>query len=135
VTSPPPPYSPPPPAQWTAPGSPARRPPIVWDIVVTIILLVLLGILTFFISLFGFFLVMASDPCGAVTQCNTELIGMGVLVAVSLPWVVLIAAAVVSIVLLVKRRIAFWVPLAASPLVIASWFVGAAIAAAGVPTG
>ena len=111
-----------------------KPPVIVWDVVVTVVLLVLLGILAFFVSIFGFFLVMASDPCGAV-ECNTDLIGTGVLVAVSLPWVVLVAALVFAIIRLVRRRIAFWVPLVGSILVIASWFAGAAIAAAGVPTG
>jgi hypothetical protein len=113
---------------------PGRRPLIVWDVVVTLILITLLGFLAFFVSVFGAFLVMASDSCGNV-DCNNGLIAFGVLAAMGLPWVVLVAAAVVAIILLVKRRIAFWVPLAASPLVVASWFVGAAIAGTGLPTG
>jgi hypothetical protein len=116
-----------------APAPAPQRPAIVWDIVLTLILLVGVGILALMTSYFGLFLVMASDPCGGTMQCNTDLIGLGVLAAVGLPWVVLLIAAVVSIVLLVKRRIAFWVPLVAAPLVIACWFVGAAMASAGVP--
>lgn len=135
MTYPPPPYQPPPPVGRIPYGPPAKRPVIVWDVVVTIVIMVLLAILTFWVSLFGFFLVMASDPCGASTVCNTDLIGIGVLVAVGLPWVFFLAAVIVGIVLLVKRRIAFWVPLAASPFVIGAWFAGAAIASAGVPTG
>lgn len=140
MTTPPPhlpPQPPQPPAEWGAyaPVASTKRPVIVWDVVVSIVLLVLLAILTFFVSIFGFFLVMASDPCGGTTVCNSDLIGLGVLVAVSVPWLVLIVAVVVVIIMLVKRRIAFWVPLAASPLVVGAWFAGAAIAAAGVPTG
>lgn len=109
------------------------RPVRVWDIVVTSVLTVLAGVLAFFVSLFGLFLGMASDPCGAVA-CNTELISLGVLTAVILPWVFLVIALVAAILLLVFRRLAFWVPLAAAPLMIASWFLGAVIASAGVPS-
>ena len=105
-----------------------------WDVVVSLILLTLLGFLAFFVSVFGAFLVMASDSCGS-TDCDNGLIAFGVLAAMGLPWVVLVAAAVFTILLIVKRRVSFWVPLAASPLVVGSWFVGAAIASAGVPTG
>ncbi len=131
----PPPYGPP--ASPIAPYYPAPRakpPARVWDVVLTVVLLVALGVLTLFVSFFGFFLAMASDPCG-VRDCSTELIGLGMLTAVALPWVILLAAVVVAIVLMVKRRLAFWVPLVAVPFVIGSWFVGAFIAAAGVPTG
>ena len=103
-----------------------------WDLVVTIILLVLDGVLAAIMSFFGFFLAMAGDSCGA-RDCNADLIAVGLMVAVALPWLVLIIVAVVAIVLLVKRRLAFWVPLVGAVLIISSWFVGAVIAAAGVP--
>lgn len=117
----------------TAYAVPARPPARVWDIVLTSVLLLLLACLTAIVSYFGFFLAMASDPCGAV-ECNDGLIGLGMLTAVLLPWIVLIVILVVAIVRLVRRRLSFWLPLAAVPLVIGSWFVGAAIASAGVPT-
>jgi hypothetical protein len=117
-----------------APRSPSGRQPVkVWDIVVSSILLVGLAALAALMSFFGFFLAMASDPCG-VRDCSSELIRTGLITAVALPWVLLLAASVLTILLLVFRRIAFWVPLAAAPLVIGSWFLGAFIAAAGVPS-
>jgi hypothetical protein len=113
---------------------PGAKPPArVWDVVLTIVLLVGDGVLTLMVSFFGFFLAMASDPCGA-RECSEELISLGVITAVVLPWIMFIAAVVVSIVLLIKRRLAFWVPLVGAALIIGSWFVGAFIAAAGVPT-
>lgn len=102
-----------------------------WDLVVTIILLVLDGVLAAIMSFFGFFLAMAGDSCGA-RDCNSELIAVGLMVAVALPWLVLILVAIVSIVLLVTRRLAFWVPLVGAVLIIGSWFVGALIASSGV---
>ena len=109
-----------------------RRPRRTWDLVVTIVLLVLDGVLAAIMSFFGFFLAMAGDSCGA-RDCNSDFIAVGLMVAVALPWVLLILVAVVSIVLLVKRRIAFWVPLIGAVLIISSWFIGAIIASAGVP--
>ena len=113
-------------------GSAGRQPVKVWDIVVSSILLVLLAALAALMSFFGFFLAMASDSCGA-RDCSSVLIGTGLITAVALPWVLLLAASVVTILLLAFRRIAFWVPIAAAPLIIGSWFLGALIASAGVP--
>jgi uncharacterized BrkB/YihY/UPF0761 family membrane protein len=149
VTTPPPAYGPPPgpdgqqpapygapppasPYGYAVPPPPGKRPVRTWDLVVTILLLVLDGVLAAIMSFFGFFLAMAGDSCGA-RDCNSDLIAVGLMVAVALPWLLLIIVAVVSIVLLVKRRIAFWVPLIGAVLIIASWFVGAVIASAGVP--
>jgi hypothetical protein len=113
--------------------SPSGRQPLkVWDIVVSSILLVGLAALAALMSFLGFFLAMASDPCG-VRDCSSELIGTGLVTAVALPWVLLLAASVVTVLLLAFRRIAFWVPLATAPLIIGSWFLGAFIASAGVP--
>jgi hypothetical protein len=114
---------------------PAGKPPVKgWDVAITVILLVLLAMLTALMSFFGFFLVMASDPCG-VRECSDELITTGVLLAIGLPWLALIVAVVLSIILLVRRKLAFWVPLAAGPLVIGAWFLGAYVTSIGVPTG
>lgn len=110
-----------------------REPVKVWDVVVSSILLVLLAALAALMSFFGFFLAMAGDACGA-RDCNSELIGTGLITAVALPWVLLLASAVFTILLLAFRRIAFWVPLATAPLIIGSWFLGAFLASAGVPS-
>jgi uncharacterized BrkB/YihY/UPF0761 family membrane protein len=139
VTTPPP-YAPSPgtfgqepgPFGYAVPPGPQKRPIRTWDLVLTIVLLVLAGVLAAIMSFFGFFLAMAGDSCGA-RDCSADLIAVGLMVAVALPWVLLIAVAVVAIVLLVKRRLAFWVPLAGGVLIISSWFVGALIASAGVP--
>ncbi len=119
-----------------APPQPTRtaRPVRVWDVALTITLVVVLLGGTVLASFMGLFLAMASDPCGTAVRCSTGLIGLGVLVATIGPWAIAVAGSVVSIVLLVLRRLAFWVPAAGLVLVVAVWFAGAAITAAGVPT-
>lgn len=127
-----PPYAPPP-APWTAGPPPRVKPPVkVWDVVVTIILLVGDAVLAALASLMGMFLVMASDPCGA-RDCSTELITIGWLMGMALPWVALVATAIVAIVLMVKRRLAFWVPLVGAGLIVGALALAFAVTAAGVP--
>lgn len=126
----------PPPWQQTPASAPAwgpvKRPIRVWDVVVTIILLVGDAVLAALASLMGMFLVMASDPCG-VRDCSTELITVGWLMGMILPWVALIATAVVAIVLMVKRRLAFWVPLIGAVAIVGALVLAFAVTSAGVP--
>jgi hypothetical protein len=126
------------PGYGTRPGpynqpKPPRQPVQVWDVVLTIVFLVGLVVLTAFASFMGLFLVMASDPCG-VRDCSTELITIGWLVGTLLPWVVLIATAIVSIVRMVKRKLAFYIPLLGVVGVAGALVLGFVIAGAGVPT-
>lgn len=103
------------------------------DVVVTIVELVLLTLGAFVASFFGLFLGMASDGCGGSADCDSDLIGLGVLIAAAAPWVGLIPTGVWAIVRMVRRKVAFWVPLLAIPvwivlLVLGAWlaFEGAA---------
>ena len=99
----------------------------------TIVFLVANVVLAAIMSLLGFFLAFASDSCG-VRDCSTELIATGMMVAIGLPWLVLIVVTVIAIVVLVRRRLAFWIPLVGGALIIGSLVLGWMIAAAGVPT-
>ena len=147
VTTPPPAYGPPPgpsgqqPSPYGQGPSPygfavappsGKRPVRTWDVVLTIVLLVLDLALAAIVSFMGLFLAMASDSCG-VRDCSTDLIATGMMVAIGLPWVVLVAVVVIAIVLLVMRRLAFWVAIVGGALIIGSLILGWGIAAAGVP--
>ena len=132
-----------PPAQGAQPGytgyvaypqpRPQRQPVPVWDVVLTIVFLVGLVVLTAFASFMGLFVVMASDSCGA-RECSTDFIVLGWLVAMLLPWVALIAAVTVSIVFMVKRKLAFYIPVLGAVGVGGALILGFVIAGAGVPT-
>jgi hypothetical protein len=110
----------------------APRPVRVWDVVLTIVLVVGSAVLAALASLMGMFLVMASDPCGALT-CSSELITLGWLMGMILPWVAFLASTIVAIVLMVKRRLSFWVPLAGAAAIILVLVAAFAVTAAGVP--
>jgi hypothetical protein len=102
-------------------------------VITTTVLLVVGLVAAALLTFFAFFLVFASDPCGASTVCDTGRMGAGFLVALLAPGAVTIVAIVVAIVLLVRRRIAFWVPLAGILLAIGGWIGGAALVVSGVP--
>ncbi|WP_125132849.1 DUF6264 family protein [Microbacterium sp. 10M-3C3] len=113
---------------------PERRPARrirVWDLVLTIVLLLVLAAFAALASYFAVFLAFASDGCGGGT-CDTGLLNLGFWFAVLSPWVLLVLAFVTGIVLLVLRRLAFWVPLTAAALIVACFFIGVAIVGAAV---
>lgn len=117
------------PARVRASGARPRR---TWDLILSIVLLVLalgLGLILFLIAPMLF---MASDPCGASATCDSGQIAGGVLVAWFGPPVPILAGLITTVVLLLRRRLAFWVPLAASALAVGVFFLGAAIAVGGV---
>ncbi len=109
------------------------RPVRVWDLVLSIVLLVLSAMLGLLLFVLSPFLVMASDPCGAAVECNTTQMAFGFELAMFGPAIVIIAGIVATITLLALRKLAFWVPLVASVLAIGIFIVGAAIVVSGVP--
>jgi hypothetical protein len=117
------------PAPAPAPATPVRpaRTRAIWDIVVTVVLLVLaLGIAAVG-SFLGLMLAFASDSCGASTTCDTNQIGLGITVAAIGVWPPILIAIVLSIVFLVLRFRAFWIPIVAILLMAGVWAAGAAM--------
>ncbi len=113
---------------------PAARKTRGWDTALTIVLLVLLPLLALAASYAGVLLVFAADACGSI-RCDTALMNTGFWMAVISPWVVLLIGVVISIVRLVRHRLAFWVPLVTIACIAAVWFVAAALVGAGVSAG
>lgn len=97
------------------------------DLVVTVVGLVVTALLGAAASVLGLMLVMASDSCGASSECDTNLIGIGVLLAVVAPWVCWVPALIVVIVRQTRRRLTWWVPIAGGlayvPLVVVAVLV------------
>lgn len=103
----------------SAPAAPARRPRQIWDLVLTIVgLVVYLGV-TAIGSFLGFFLAFASDSCGASSVCDYDRMANGMMTATYGVWAPVLIVVILSIVLLALRRLAFWVPLVGILLTIA----------------
>ena len=122
------------PPGYPQPGpSRVRRPVVVWDLVTTIVLLVLAVIIAAVLTFAAFFLVFASDPCGASTVCDTARMGAGFFIALLGPAAITLVTVIVAVVLLVVRRRAFWVPIVGILLAAGVWIGGAALVVSGVP--
>ncbi|WP_460775894.1 DUF6264 family protein [Microbacterium sp. GXF7504] len=96
------------------------------DTIATVLLIVLGAAVAGVGSVMALFLAFASDGC-ASDGCAAR-IEVGMLTAMFTPWVLWFVGVVWAIVRVVRRRLAFWVPLAAAALGVAVWFLGAWIA-------
>lgn len=114
-------------------SAPPRRPVIVWDLVLTIVLLVVMIGLALIASFFSFFLAFAGDSCGASVECDTARMGAGMLIAMIGPLAAALLALIAAVVVLVLKRIAFWIPIVGIVLVIGVFVGGAALTVSGVP--
>ena len=114
-------------------SAPPKRPIIMWDLVTTIVLLVVMiggALLAAFLS---FFLAFASDPCGSGITCDYDRMGTGMLIAMIGPLAVGLLTLIAAIVVLVLKRIAFWIPIVGIVLIAAVFIGGAALTISGVP--
>jgi hypothetical protein len=114
-------------------SAPPNRPVIMWDLVLTIVLLVVMIGAALLASFLSFFLAFASDSCGAVT-CDTDRIASGMLVAMIGPLAVALLALIAAVVVLVLKRIAFWIPIVGIVLLAGVFVGGVALTASGVPS-
>lgn len=115
-----------------ATSAPPKRPIVVWDLVLTIVLLVLMVGAALLASFLSFFLAFAGDSCGASSVCDTDRIATGMLVAMIGPLFVGLIALIAAVIVLVLRRIAFWIPIVGIVLIAAVFIGGAALTASGV---
>lgn len=88
-------------------------------------LLLLLVVFAAIAAFAGAFLAFASDSCSA-DSCNYGALNAGILIAMISPVVITLVTILITVLLLVRRRLAFWVPLVAYVLITVAW-VGAAI--------
>ncbi|HEY6799126.1 MAG TPA: hypothetical protein VI121_00655 [Agromyces sp.] len=108
------------------------RPVIMWDLVLTIVLLVVMVGVALVASFLSFFLAFASDGCG-LRNCDYDRMGTGMLIAMIGPLFVGLLALAGGVIMLVLRRIAFWIPIIGIVLAIGVFIVGAAVTISGVP--
>lgn len=109
----------------------APRPRRTWDLVLTIVLLLVYLVVACLALLMAFFLAFASDGCGAIGACNYDLISTGWLIAVAGVLAPVLFVLAGAIILLALRRLAFWVPIVGVVLTIVALVVGYNVVAAG----
>jgi uncharacterized BrkB/YihY/UPF0761 family membrane protein len=105
----------------TSPSQP--RPRAVWDIVLSIVFLVIAVVTSLIAAISQLFVLAFTDYCPAAT-CNSDEGVTRVLTTWTVIAILLIASIVFTIVLLVKRRRAWWVAMIGLLVVIIGAIVG-----------
>ncbi|MDF2991360.1 MAG: uncharacterized protein K0S37_1874 [Microbacterium sp.] len=96
------------------------------------VILIVVGVVGFgMLAFVSLFFAMMSDGCYG-DRCDTGLMSIGWLIALLAPPVVFIAAVVWTIVRLVRRKLAWWLPLAGGAVAVAIWVAGVALMDAGL---
>ena len=114
-----------------APATPVRQ-RRTWDLVLTIVLAVLFLAAVVIFSSLGFFVAFAGDSCGASAVCDYDAIGNATIFAIVGPWIPVLPVLILAVILLIKKRIAFWVPIAGGLLSLAALIIGFAWATSAV---
>jgi uncharacterized BrkB/YihY/UPF0761 family membrane protein len=96
----------------------------VGDVVASIVLLVLGGIGVAMLAFVSLFLAMVSDGCGSESSCDFGLMGAGYYIALLAPPVVYVAAGIVTLVRLTRRKRGWWVPVVGALAALAVWGIG-----------
>lgn len=117
--------------------APDRDPPVrmrrTWDLVLTIALLVGMLAIAIVAAFGGVFLIFVTDSCGSAGRCNDVAVDAGVLTGAVGPLVVATVALIAAIVRLVRRRIAFWVPIVGVAVIVLVLGGGYLLTSSGVP--
>ena len=87
-----------------------------WDLVLTIVLLVAYLAWSLLCAFAGALLAMAGDSCGASAECDDGVLATAFLVGSLGPIVLAVPVVVAAIIVLVRKRIAFWIPIVGSVL-------------------
>jgi hypothetical protein len=119
--------------QTRPPTSTPARPVRVWDLVLSIVLLVLLLGFAALAAFAGAFLALASDPCGGTMECDFDRMNFGIVAAMISPVVLAGLGLVVTIRQLVRRRLAYWVPIVTAALIALVWVCCAILVSSAVP--
>jgi hypothetical protein len=90
-----------------------------WDTILSIILLILFAGWVIVCAFAGALISLVGDSCGSSAECNYDQIGTAAMVGMVGPVVIGLIIAGVTISRLVRKRIAFWVPLLGFVLTVA----------------
>lgn len=119
------------PQEAVAQAGPLRPPRRIWDLALTIVLILAAAAATLGLSFVGLFFGLAGDACMGSNVCRPGWIEAGVLLAGFGVWLPFLAALIVAVVRLVRRRLAFWVPVVGLALSFSCTLLGAWLAGVG----
>jgi hypothetical protein len=98
------------------------------DRVSTTILLVGSGLISLILLFAGLMLIMSTDSCGVVNECNTGLFSVAWLLSMLIPLAGFVATVVFTFVRIKRKQSSWWVPLAGTAIIVALFAIDVAIA-------
>lgn len=110
------------------------RPPRSWDFFLTVFFIFMLLLLTGIFVVLGLGIGIATIGCADSSVCNDVVIAAGRLLIIIGTPLVAIAGVVVSVVWIARRKHSFWVPLAATALVVGLFALGYQLVGLGMPS-
>lgn len=93
------------------------------DLVISIVLMVLLVLLSAATSFVSLFVMMLTDSCSD-GSCDTDGVGLGLGVTLAGPWVVTAVGITATIIFLLRRKLAFGIPIVAGVLAFSVFWYG-----------
>ena len=108
-----------------------KRPVVLWDLVLTLVLL-LGGFVTAIVIGVGA-VGLGFAPGESCSDCADAQIFFGVALAMFGPPVIYVLAIIIAVIRLIKRQIAFWVPIVGILGGVGLWATGAALVFTGIP--
>ncbi|CAM3089488.1 hypothetical protein DFJ75_3916 [Williamsia muralis] len=115
------------------PAIPPRSPGLVADIIATLCLLALQVLVLVGSVYMSLFFVMATDSCYA-DRCDTDNLLWAYVVADGGGVAAVVVSTIAATILMVRRRVAFWVPVVGLILQIFTFALGAGLASSVVPS-
>lgn len=109
------------------PAVPPRSPGLVADLIATLSLLALQGLVLVSSVYMSLFFAMATDSCYA-DRCDTNNLRWAYVVADGGGVAVVVLSAIAASILMVRRRVAFWIPVVGLILQIFTFALGAGLA-------
>ena len=115
------------------PVVPPRSPGLVADLIATLVLLALQALVLVCSVYMSFFFVMATDSCYA-DRCDMDNLLWAYVVADGGGVAAVVVSTITASILMVRRRVAFWIPVVGLILQIFTFALGAGLAGSVVPS-
>jgi len=111
-----------------------RRPPRSWDFILTLVLILVMFLFVGAFALSTLTLSATNLACVDTGEtCSDNRVQIGQLISTYAPAAIALIVVIVSVVRLVRRRVAFWVPIVGIVLMSIAFAVGTTIRDIGIP--
>jgi hypothetical protein len=106
---------------------PTSPPPRTWDFLLTIVFIIIEAVLVAVLAIGAFTFSLDNLGCETATSCDPTRVQVGQILATWAPAGVALTTAIVAIVRVLRRKIAFWIPLLGIGIMVGVFLIGRVI--------